>query len=181
MPFQRKYCLAEWRSFQWAENCLNPKAWRALTNGLHPTGNQQGGVNSGAFIDGYLTSDLGKDTDYTLTSWHLMRIRWHTKRQSFCQEDLAQPEPWAIRHFVKFNRNGKVSTWRTKIPQAGMDGQAAATLPKSSKCLQQVPGCKGDFPPHRRKSECTALAEGWAACHPPHLRDGEISQDVCKS
>lgn len=110
-----------------------------------------------------------------------MRIQWHTKRQRFCREDLAQPEPCAIRHFVKFNRNGKVSTWGTKIPQAGMDGQAAATLPKSSKCLQQVPGCKIDFPPHCRKSDCTALAEGWAACHPPHLRDGEISQDVCKS
>lgn len=28
---------------RWAENCLNPQAWRALINGLRPTGSQQQG------------------------------------------------------------------------------------------------------------------------------------------
>lgn len=134
----------------WAENCLNPRLeghW--LINGLCPAGSQQWGQPCrGVLWPGQSTSHQWpaqghKTTWYPVHRWHqIRRVRWHAKWQSFNQKDTAQ----LLRTGPGNTSQGPIEVERSapgteKSCVLGSDVWAAA-LPKTSRHLQKVPGCK---------------------------------------
>lgn len=68
-------------------------------------------------------------------------MRWHAKWQSFNQKDTAQLEDWARKHFTSSMEVKRSAPGAEKSHMLGR-GVWAAALPKASRHLQKVPGCK---------------------------------------
>lgn len=135
---------------RWAENCPNPQAWRTLINGLCLASSRQRGQPCRGQFCGPCQS--------TSHQWPGQGHRLHANKFA----DDIKLGGWdgmpncraSIRRMLLGLRTGSEDTsWGSievqrsalgveKSHTLGRDGRAAA-LPKSSRHLQWVPGCKG--------------------------------------